>query len=618
LTGERVVRRLAAILAADVVGYSRLMGRDENGTLARLKAHRSERLEPMLVRHGGRLVKLTGDGALVEFSSAVDALGAAIEFQQAMAEANRAQSEDTAIVFRIGLHLGDLIVDGDDLYGDGVNVAARLEAEAPAGGILISGNVHDAVAGRLKAGFDDLGSLALKNIERPVRAFGVKWDAADWHAAASATPPSTTAAMIAARDEPLALPDMPSIAVLAFTNMSGDAEQEYFTDGITEDIITELSRFHSLFVIARNSSFSYKGKSPDTRQVGRELGVRYVLEGSIRKSSNRIRVTGQLIDTLTGNHIWAERYDRVLEDIFAVQEEVTRAIVAAIAPQIESTEQLKATRRRPSNLTAYEIALRARAHAMEGYDKADRALIDQSIREAKDALAIDPSSVQALLALARTHANALFLQMAADREHAVREATWAVARAIELDGTDAFGYALRGFVVMLSHQIDRYEAALADARCAHEMNPNDPTVLRFLAALEAGSGEGERAIEHLHQALRLSPRQSRSHEVYQLLAYASFIAKQYTEGIGWALRALNDMPAFIPTHANLVTCLVGAGDIAKAKAAFAAAQKLAPEYFRMRLDGAAASARPEDRRRQHVFYRIAAGLEDPSAADAVR
>ena len=279
MTGERVVRRLAAILAADVVGYSRLMGRDENGTLARLKAHRTERLEPTLARHGGRLVKLTGDGALVEFPSAVDALSAAIEFQQAMAEANREQPEDTAIVFRIGLHLGDLIVDGDDLYGDGVNVAARLEAEAPAGGIVISRNVHEAVAGRLKATFNDLGSLALKNIERPVRAFSVKWDAADWHAGDVCQSAPLRRRLIQPQMSRLALPDKPSIAVLPFQNMSGDPEQEYFVDGIVEDIITALSRFQSLFVIARNSSFTYKGRAVDIKQVGRELGVRYVLEG---------------------------------------------------------------------------------------------------------------------------------------------------------------------------------------------------------------------------------------------------------------------------------------------------------------------------------------------------
>src|SRR6185503_3125182 len=253
------------------------MSRDENGTLARLKAHRTERLEPTLARHGGRLVKLTGDGALVEFPSAVDALGAAIEFQQAMTEANGQQPEDTRIVFRIGLHLGDLIVEGDDLYGDGVNIAARLEAEASPGGIVISRNVHDAVAGRLRAMFEDLGSLALKNIERPLQAFGVKWDATDWIVLASPTPPPSVA-MPQQADVSLALPDRPSIAVLPFQNMSGDPEQEYFTDGITEDIITELSRFRSLFVIARNSSFSFKDKAVQVQEIAKELGVAYVVE----------------------------------------------------------------------------------------------------------------------------------------------------------------------------------------------------------------------------------------------------------------------------------------------------------------------------------------------------
>ena len=381
-------------------------------------------------------------------------------------------------MFRIGLHLGDLIVDGDDLYGDGVNVAARLEAEAPPGGIVISGDVHNAVAGRLKAAFDDLGELSLKNIERPVQAFRVEWDAADWQVTAPRHRQLRTRRTLPTA--PLALPDKPSIAVLPFHNMSGDAEQEYFTDGITEDIITELSRFHSLFVIARNSSFSYKGKSPDIRQVGRELGVRYVLEGSIRKASNRIRVTGQLVDTLTGNHIWAERYDRVLEDIFAVQEEVTQAIVAAIAPQIESTEQSKATRRRPDNLSAYEIALRAWAHALEGNDKADRTLLDQSIREAKEALAIDPNSVLALHVLADGSRNALLLQMAADREHALREACGRPRVRSNWTVRIRYGYAMRAIGVFHGGQLDRYPDALADARRAHEMNPNDTFVLQIL------------------------------------------------------------------------------------------------------------------------------------------
>src|SRR5262245_8999989 len=434
------------------------MGRDESGTLARLRKNRSEHLDPVLAKYGGRLVKLTGDGALVEFASAVDALSAAIEFQQVMAEANRDQPAETALVFRMGLHLGDLIVDGDDLYGDGVNVAARLEAEAPAGGIILSGAVREAVAGRLKATFDDLGRLALKNIERSIPAFEVKWNAADWNAVASDVASSSAASSIPPVVA-LPLPDKPSIAVLPFQNMSGDPEQEYFTDGVSEDIITELSRFHSLFVIARNSSFSYKGKSPNILQVGRELGVRYVLEGSIRKSSNRIRVTAQLIDTLTGNHIWAERYDRVLEDVFAVQEEVTQAIVSVIAPQIESTERSKAARRRPENLTAYELSLRAWTHVSEGIDKADRTLIDQSIREANEALAIDSRSVSALNVLASAYGNALHLQLAADRKYALREATSAAMRSIELDGENSLGYALRALCIYHDGQIERYSDA---------------------------------------------------------------------------------------------------------------------------------------------------------------
>ena len=269
------------------------MGRDESGTLARLRITRSEHLNPVLTKYGGRLVKLTGDGALVEFASAVDALSAAIEFQQAMAEVNSDRPTDTALVFRMGLHLGDLIVDGDDLYGDGVNIAARLEAEAPAGGIVISRTVHEAVTGRVKANFEDLGSLTLKNIERPIHAFSVKWEPSDWQLLAI---PEVPVAPAAAPQVPLPLPDKPSIAVLPFQNMSGDPEQQYFADGMVEEIITALSRFKSLFVIARNSSFSYKGKSPVIRQVGNELGVRYVLEGSVRKAGNRVRITGQLIE----------------------------------------------------------------------------------------------------------------------------------------------------------------------------------------------------------------------------------------------------------------------------------------------------------------------------------
>ena len=614
------LRRLAAIVAADVVGYSRLMGRDESGTVARLREHRKQRLEPVLARRRGRLVKLTGDGALIEFPSAVDALGAAIEFQQAMADANKNQPEDSRIVFRIGLHLGDLIVDGDDLYGDGVNVAARLEAEAPPGGIVISRTIHEAVVGRLKASFDDLGNLALKNIERPVQAFVVKWDDADWKGKAPSDAAPVTVSPFLTADIPLELPDKPSIAVLPFQNMSGDPEQEYFVDGLVEEIITALSSFKSLFVIARNSSFSYKGKSPDIRQVGRELGVRYLLEGSIRKSANRVRLAAQLIDTTTGNHIWAERYDRVLEDVFAVQEEVTQAIVAVIAPQIDSAEQSKATRRRPDNLTAYEIALRAWVHGWEGLGKQDQTLIEQSILEARKALSIDPNSVLALRALARAYGISVLLQMAADRERAIREAMSAIAHAIELDANDPSLYAQRAMIPIFGTQLDRYPDALRDARRAYEMNPNDAHVLRILGIVETHVGEYEEAIEHLLQVLRLTPRDPYCYQTYNQLAFASFGAKRYAEGLDWAARALNEMPRHLAANGNRVLCLVGTGEIDQAKAAFNVANGLAPEYFKTRLEGEGFSilARPEDRRRNIIFLRVAAGLEDSSAADAVR
>jgi adenylate cyclase len=588
-------RRLAAILVADVVGYSKLVGDDEAGTLAQLQTLRTEIIEPQLVKHAGRLFKSVGDGCLIEFSSAVQAVSCAKAIQEANAAGH--------LPLRIGIHVGDVVVQGDDLMGDGVNIAARIEGVADAGGIAISRAVHEQVRDKLDVPFTDKGEVALKNLARPVHVFTV---AAGSHHAAAVTPAPT-----------LALPDKPSIAVLPFQNMSGDPEQEYFTDGVTEDIITELSRFHSLFVIARNSSFSYKGKSPDVRQVGRDLGVRYVLEGSIRRSSNRIRVTAQLIDTFTGNHIWAERYDRVLEDIFAVQEEVTSAIVAAIAPQIEATERLKVSRPRPRNLSAYEMAVQAWAHAMDGHDKADRPLLEQSIREAKEALAIDPNSVGALHALAFSQETAFFFGMAVDREQAHQEAMRAVTSAIELDSADAHGYALRA--LWHREQWDRYPEALADARRAHEMNPNDTFALRVLGIFEAVAGEPERGIEHLHQVLRLNPRDPRGYMTYHNLGNAYFIAKRYADAIDWASRALRERPQLLPAHTYVVLDLVGLGEIGKAKTMFETLQKVASaEFLRRRLEGTWVYGRAEDRRRATTFLRIAADLEDPSAAEALR
>jgi adenylate cyclase len=336
-----VERKLAAILAADVVGYSRLMAQDETGTLSALKARRKEVLEPLVARYKGRTFKVAGDGALIEFASAVNAVECAVELQRGMAEANSGAPEDRHIVLRIGVNLGDVMVEGGDLYGDGLNIAARLEGITEPGGILVSGTTYDHAKNKVKAVFEDLGVQALKNITEPVRVFRVRPDGVG-----------------EAQRPAVALPDKPAIAVLPFTNMSGDPEQEYFSDGITEDILTELSRFRSLLVIARNSSFAFKGKATKVEEIAKELRVAYVVEGSVRKAAGRIRITAQLIDAANGTHLWAERYDRDLEDIFAVQDEVVRTVVASVAGRVDVAGAEVAKRKPPESLVAYDYVLR--------------------------------------------------------------------------------------------------------------------------------------------------------------------------------------------------------------------------------------------------------------------
>ena len=563
MTDERIVRRLAAILAADVVGYSRLMGRDENGTLARLKAHRTDSLEPALARHGGRLVKLTGDGALVEFTSAVDAVSAAIEFQQAMAEANRDRPENTAIVFRIGLHLGDLIVEGDDLYGDGVNVAARLEAEAPPGGIVISGSVHEAVAGgRLKATFGDLGRLALRNIERPVQAFDLKWDPADWRVKVpSGITPSTTPT---SGTVPLALPDKPSIAVLAFQNMSGDPEQEYFADGIAEDIITELSRFKSLFVIARNSSFTYKGRAVDVKQVGRELGVRYVLEGSVRRAGPRVRVSAQLINAVSGEHIWSERYDPTAEDIFAVQDELTRKIVAVLPGRVESAAHAHAARKTSQSLESYELLLRAKfLHHLVTPDanREAEAFLDRAIE-------MEPNFSAALAWKACT------MGQAWNREFQPRDpARWVeidrlVRRAIELDDNDAECHRIMCRIALVQREYEKSEHHLGRAL---GLTPNDPRLVVQRGINSTYLGDAPAALPWIEQAMRIDPFSASLYETDWVRAlYASGRPSEAKAVLERAVR--NDYVNYL----WLATCDVEVGQEEQARHAIREALAMRP------------------------------------------
>jgi adenylate cyclase len=419
-------------LAADVAGYSRLIGADEEGTLAQLKAFRKTLVDPTIAKHRGRIVKTTGDGMLVEFASAVDAARCAVEVQRGMADENAEISQAKRIEFRIGIHLGDVILDDDDIFGDGVNIAARLESIAVPGGISISRAVHDQVRDRINVCFDDKGEIALKNIARPVQVFAIS----------GAKESKTT---VSPESKPaLALPDKPSIAVLPFTNLSGDPEQDYFADGMVEDIITALSHFKALFVIARNSSFTYKGRAVDVKQVGRELGVRYVLEGSVRKAANRVRITGQLVDTATGAHLWAERFDGGLSDIFDLQDQVTESVVGAIAPAVEKAEIERAKRKPTESLDAYALYLRGLAKV---YQFGNRQANDEAVRLFNSAIELDPDFAAAYGRAALCYVIAKNSGWFSDTANEIAEVQRLAQRAVELGKDDAIALAASGWAL---------------------------------------------------------------------------------------------------------------------------------------------------------------------------
>ncbi len=609
----REQRRLAAIVAADVVGYSRLMGRDESGTLTRLREHRKQRFEPVLARYGGRLVKLTGDGALVEFASAVDALGAAIEFQQAMAEANQDQPEDARIVFRVGLHVGDLIVEGDDLYGDGVNVAARLEAEAPAGGILISRNVRDAVAGRVKATFEDLGGLSLKNIERPVRTFRVGWDPAAWpdEVARSEPPPASGASPA------LALPDRPSIAVLPFQNMSGDPEQAYFADGMVEEIISGLSRIGWLFVIARNSSFTYKGKTVDVKQVGRELGVRYVLEGSVRKAGPRVRITGQLIDATTGGHLWADHFDGALEDVFDLQDRVTASVVGAIEPRLQRAEIERARRKPTESLDAYDYYLRGMAgfHLLMTNStllKTNSTVIRESILEARQffqrATELDPDYASPYgMAAWCIHQNKTNGWLA-DPERESAEGARLARRAVAVGQDDATALWSGGFA--LAYLAGEVETATAHVDRAIVLNPNLAAAWSASGWLRVYLGEPVNAIDRFERAMRLSPLDPFNYFGCTGMAFAHVCAGRYDEAISWATKACHEQPNWAATWRVAAIAYALSGRIAEAQKMIMRLREIDPALRLSNLEKMAPPfRRPEDLARYTEGLRRA-GLPD--------
>ena len=477
---ERIQRRLAAILAADVVGYGRLMEQDEAGTLAALKARRKDVLGPLVAQHHGRIFKVTGDGVLIEFASAVNAVQCAVDLQHGMAAANGDQTDDHRIVLRVGVNLGDVMVEGGDLYGDGVNVAARLEALAEPGSILVSGTAYDYVRNKVKVAFDDLGPKTLKNIAEPVRAYR----AADMPAVTITPPKATT--------------DKPSIAVLPFTNMSGDPEQQYFSDGVTEDIITELSRFHSLLVIARNSSFQYRAKDIDVRRVGRELGVDYIVEGSIRRQDDSLRITAQLVDARTGNHVWADRYDRSMQGVFAVQEELAHAIAATIGGKVEAVGRDKAIRANPATLKAYDLVLRAKAL----YLKYSMLTNEQARAFAEQAIKIDPTSAQAHAYFARCRFLEYIGHWVVNREDSLERAYEFAKKAVALDEADIEARYMLGIVLLAKREFEEAHVHFAKAL---ELNANDTGARCMFAFYLDCIGQRDAAIEQYDLAKRQNP-----------------------------------------------------------------------------------------------------------------
>jgi adenylate cyclase len=504
--------RLAAIVAADMAGYSRLMEVDERGTLARLRTHRIELIDPVIEKNHGRIIKTTGDGMLVEFQSVADAVRSSIEIQERMRRRNSDVPDDRRIEFRIGINLGDIIFEDGDIYGDGVNIAARVEQLADVGGICVTSAVHTQVDGRVEAEFEDLGEKSLKNISRPVRVFRVLPNGADGKAA-----PGAKAAVV-----------KPSIAVLPFTNMSGDPEQEFFADGLTEDILTELSRRRELFVISRTSSFVYKGKAANLREVARKLGARYLVEGSVRRAADRVRITVQLIDTASDGHIWAERYDRKLDDIFAVQDEITTAIVATLPGRLEAAQQDQLVRMKPSSMAAYECALAAKVlhHKSTREDNVEaRVLIER-------ALALDGDYAHAHAWRGCILGQAYSNGWASDPEATFKEVMSELDRAIALDDNDADVHRILAAIAIIRNDFTR---ARYHQDRALELNPNYDLVVVQLGELFTWLGQAEEGVEWIAKAMKLNPHHPA--RFWSHLGKAHFVGRQYSQ----AIEAFNHM-----------------------------------------------------------------------------
>jgi adenylate cyclase len=556
---ELVNRRLAAIMAGDVSGYSRLMSADEEGTLRQLKGHRKELIDPKIVEHRGRIVKTTGDGMLVEFVSVVDAVRYSVDVQRGMAERNANVPPDRRIEFRIGINVGDIISDDNDIYGDGVNVAARLEALAEPGGILISRNVHDQVRDKLSFSFEDLGDQTVKNIARPI---GVHRVSIVENAA-----PIVVSAVVAKTD--ISSPERPSIAVLPFANMSGDAEQEYFADGISEDIITGLSKLRWFFVIARNSSFAYKGKAIDVKRAARELGVRYVLEGSVRKGGNRVRITAQLIDAATSNHIWADRYDGDLTDVFALQDEITEKVVAAIEPKLLEAEGIRSQNRSSDDLGAWDMVIQANSLFWRLTKAETEAAIDVLRRAVERYPNYGPAhSILAFVLLISGYLGWTAL------EQQLPEAARLAARAAQLDDSDPWAHLALGFVAFVRRQTN---VAAAEFRHALELNPNFAAAHGYLGWTLAFDGQSDEATRHLEEAIRMSPHDPQNAVFNTGLAVVHYLEGRYANAVEYSSKTMQQRSAFTAGHRIHVASLAQNGQIDDAREALARLKEMHPD-----------------------------------------
>jgi adenylate cyclase len=551
LTDNRVERRLAAILAADVAGYSRLTGLDEEGTHVRLRERLRGLADPKISEHRGKVVKHTGDGVLAEFGSVVDAVRCAIEVQRGMAEQNATMPQVKRIEFRIGIHVGDIIVDDNDIFGDGVNIAARLEGIAEPGGVCISDDAQRQVRGKVDFAFEDMGPQNLKNIVEPMRAWRLRMNASGSAAAPIEPPVESTQA--------LALPDKPSIAVLPFENMSGDPEQEYFADGMVEEIITALSRFKWLFVIARNSSFTFKGQAVDVKEVGRRLGVRYVLEGSVRKASGKVRISGQLIDALTGTHIWADRFERDLTDIFALQDEVTVAVVSAIQPKLLQTEIAMAARRRPENLTAYDCYLRARQQFYSSTREAEA----EAIRLAHRALELDPRFGLVAALAGVCHMRRVLWGHAVDPQFDRKEAVRLLRLALSLDDGDPD--TLAWAAVISAYMVGDSEGSIELADRAVALNPNSYQAWGCRGHVYRAAGLPEEAVQSFERAIRMSPIDPLLHITFAGMGMAFIELGRFDEAIVAGKKALRQNPSFAIAYRCLASAFAQLGRDAEAR-----------------------------------------------------